>query len=321
MKPHAPTSFLISLLLLSMIGCDNQSGHPLRIAHNNWPGYESLPLAESEQLYQGVNVITHRLDSATEVIRAFKQDVVDVAAVTLDEALLLQSKIEDEIQIIAVMDISHGADAILARKTIASMAELKGKKVGVESTALGAFFISRATDLTPGLSLKELKIIPVTYSHHHEAFLANEVDAIVTFEPVKSMILKSSAHVIFDSTSIPNEIVDILITRRQFAESNSKALKALVAGHFKALKYIEHNSKDALTKMAKFEKIGIDEFEKSLSGLKIPNKKENHILLDSQSPLLKKTIKKLHLFLVKNKIINNKMATINPADKYTAYAA
>ena len=305
MKLHMLRLLIIYSLLLTMLACDKDAQPALRIAHNSWPGYEPLPLAELENLYDGVEVINYRVGSATEVVRAFEQDVVDVAAVTLDEAIVLQSRSKEPIYIIVVLDVSHGGDVIIAKKEIASIGDLKGKRIGLESSALGVFFISRAVDSVSDLSLEQLIIIPIMYDQHFSSFMSGEVDAIVTFEPVKSMILEKKGHVIFDSSAIENEIVDVLITKQSTAEKRSKELKALVAGYFKAQEFIKKYPDESLSKMAKFENISLSSFSNSLSGLRIPDKTENHVLLSEESPALMSTIDKLQVFLRKNKIIIN----------------
>lgn len=299
---------LICCLLVTAVACDRSPQQPLRIAYNSWPGYEPLPLAESEDLYDGVEVINYRVGSATEVIRAFEQDIVDVAAVTLDEAITFQSRSKELIYVIAILDISHGGDAIIAKKNIGSVSDLKDKRVGLESTALGAYFISRAVDSVADLSLEELKIVPILYDQHFSSFMSGDVDAIVTFEPVKSKILKNKGHVIFDSAAIENEIVDVLIAKQSFAEKRPKEIKAFVAGYFRALVFIKEYPDESFSKMAKFEDVSISSFKKSLSGLRIPDKTENHVLLSGESPALISTIEKLQVFLRKNKIIKNNIS-------------
>lgn len=285
------------LLLLSTAGCNNTSSSPLRIAHNSWPGYEPLVLAESESLYKDINVTTFRVGSATEAIRAFEQNIVDVVAITLDEALLLQRHYPEPLVVIAVLDISHGGDAIIAKQGINSISDLKGKRVGFEATAMGAFFLSRALETSPGLSLEELKIIPITYNHHHNSFISNEVDAIVTFEPVKTALVRQGGNVIFDSSMIPNEIVDVLITNNTRSEQRSVDLQNLVRGYFKALSLIKKHPDMMQEKMAAFEGIDTAEFQRSLSGLKIPDATMNHQLLGGKSPQLQTTINKLQQFI------------------------
>ena len=305
MKLHLPRLLIMCCLLLATVACEKSTQLPLRVAHNSWPGYEPLPLAELENLYSDVKVINYRVGSATEVIRAFEQDVVDVAAVTLDEAIMLQSRIKERIHIITVLDISHGSDVIIAKKEIATISDLKGKRIGLESSALGAFFISRAIDSDPDISLEQLTIVPTLYDQHFSSFMSGKVDAIVTFEPVKSMILKNKGHVIFDSTAIENEIVDVLITKQSSVEKRPKEIKALVEGYFKALEFIKKHPDESLSKMAEFENISIPSFSKSLSGIRIPNETENHVLLSGENPGLISTINKLQIFLQKNKIIKN----------------
>lgn len=296
---------IISCLLLTATSCDKSTqSQSLRIAHNSWPGYEPLPLAESEGLYQNLSVINYRVGSATEVIRAFEQDVVDVAAVTLDEAIVFQSKNKEPVYIIAVLDISHGGDVIIASRDIASIRDLKGKRVGLESSALGAFFISRAIDSVPGISLNQLKMVPMLYDQHFASFMADEVDAIVTFEPIKSKILRNKGHVIFDSSVIENEIIDVLITKKSTMDKKSAELKKFIAGYFKSLDYIKKYPEKSLSKMAEFENVSVSSFNKSLSGLRIPDKTENYNLLSGESPAIKVTIDKLYVFLRKNKLIS-----------------
>ena len=314
---HMLRLFIVFSLIVIAAGCDNKPELFLRVAHHSWPGYEPLVLAEAEGLYSDLKVVNYRVGSATEAIRAFEQDVVDVAAVTLDEAISFQSRSKEQISIIAVLDISHGGDVIIANKEINSISDLKGKRIGLEATALGAFFVSRAADSSTDISLDQMIIIPVLFDQHFASFMAGDVDAIVTFDPVKSKILANKGHVIFDSTAIENEIVDVLITKQSSIENKSSELKALVAGYFKALQLIKKFPDESHSKMAKFEGVSVTSFKKSLLGLKIPDKKENLKFLSGQSPALKKTIDELQLFLHENKIIKkNTNAHIIFTDKF-----
>ena len=84
-----------------------------------------------------------------------------------------------------VTDISNGADVILAKPEIQSLKDLKGRRVGVDSTALGAFVITRALGQV-GLSPKDIEIVSLGVSEQERAFKQGIVDAVVTFEPVRS---------------------------------------------------------------------------------------------------------------------------------------
>jgi NitT/TauT family transport system substrate-binding protein len=89
-----------------------------------------------------------------------------------------------------IMDISNGADAIVAKPAIANLQSLKGRRVGFDRSMLATFVLSRGLEQV-GLSLKDVKIVPVELSDQEEAFKQGRVDAIVTFEPYRKIGFKA----------------------------------------------------------------------------------------------------------------------------------
>lgn len=297
--------FFLSTLLFMLSACNNMTEESLRLAHINWPGYEALSLAKSRNLYQNINIKIYRPANNSLAARAFTNNIVDVVALTLTEAIEAQSKSSEPLMIIAALDISNGGDVIIAKKNIKSLKELEGKRIGIEPTAFGAFFISRAAASSPQLELNKIHLVPINIEEHHKMFLENKVDAIATYEPEKSKILHQKGHVLFDSTKIPNEIIDVLVTRTSYAEKNPQALTQLLNGYFKALQQIKNNPDSAIETMAKYENIHSNEFKKSLDGIHIPDRKENLELLAGASPKLKATAIKIRQFMQRKKIITS----------------
>ena len=82
-------------------------------------------------------------------------------------------------------------------------------------------------------------------------------------------------------------------------------VKALVSGYFNTLKYINKNLIDSRKTMADFERVSLEDFNKSMSGIKIPGKSGNYNLLSGNKPLLVSTINKLQQFMLDNKIIKH----------------
>ena len=203
------------MALAALAGCEKPADVPVAIGTNIWPGYEPGYIAKDNKLYGVTDVSLRQFPSATEVLRAFRNQSVDFAALTLDEALMLrQSGIA--IKIFLITDISNGADAIIAKPDIASVQGLSGKKVGVENSALGAYVLGRALQ-QHGLSDRDIRQVSITVDETVEAFTKNRVDAVVTFEPFKSQLLRGEARQIFDSREIPDEIIDVLVVREDFA--------------------------------------------------------------------------------------------------------
>src|SRR6185436_4054176 len=142
-----------------------------------------------------------------------------------------------DLKIVLVLDFSNGADVVMAKPDIGSLQELRGRRIGYETTPFGAYMLTRSLEHA-GLRLDEVKMVSVELDQHEKAFRAGEVDAIVTSEPSRSRLLATGAKLLFDSSKIPSEVTDVLVARESYLKSNPEAVEALLRGWFKALKYM-----------------------------------------------------------------------------------
>jgi NitT/TauT family transport system substrate-binding protein len=224
-----------------MWGCNQPEPQVLRLGTNIWPGYEPLYLAKEIDSFPSNKVRLIEYSSASDVIRAFRNKALEMASLTLDEALLL---IQDNIplKVILVHDISNGADTILARPGITSMQDIIGKRVAVESGALGAYVITRALEINK-LSLNDIVIKHINVNQHENAYKNNQVDVVVNFEPVRTRLLNQGAKEIFTSKEIHGEIVDVLVVHEEVFNQNRSTLKEIINSWFTALDYFSQQPK------------------------------------------------------------------------------
>lgn len=273
----------IAAVLTLLLGCSSEPPKPLRVGSIPWPGYEALYLARDLGYYHDHPIQLVDQPSATVLSQAYRNNDLEIAALTLDETLLLATT-QPDARIILVTDISNGADVILAKPGLRTVADLKGRKVGVEATALGAYVLTRALEQAQ-LSVQDVQIVSLGSSEHEQAFKDGTVDAVVTFEPARSKLLQTGARQVFDSTKIPGEIVDVLVVRQDVLEHQSKTVQALLEGWFKALDYMEQHPQDAARRVAPREGVSPEAFLASLKLLEIPNLAENRIMLSAKSKL------------------------------------
>ncbi|MFM6154527.1 MAG: ABC transporter substrate-binding protein, partial [Sphaerospermopsis kisseleviana] len=206
------------------------------------------------------------------------------------------------LKIITIMDVSHGGDVILGKPEIANIKALKGKRVGVESTALGAFFIGRALEKN-GMSVKDIEIVSLELTEHERAYKQGKVDAVVTFGPARIKLLAAGAKLLFDSSQIPGEIVDVLAVSTEAINNHSDSIQSLVNGRFRALDYFEKNPQDAANRMAKRTQITPSEVLNAFQGLSQPNLQENQKLLDKRDPTLVNSMRKLVQLMVEKNLL------------------
>jgi len=284
MMKSLTTAILLSLVIF-FNGCDNKPHATLNVGISPWPGYEPLALAAEKLFYDESDIRIIRFATPTESYRALRDGIIDVAAFTADE-VFHYAEVRDKPRIFLVLDISNGADAIVARKSIKTLDDLKGKRLGVEGSALGDYVINRSLDFTQGLKLSDMTLKHVEINEQERAFKDDQIDAAVTYEPSKSLLINAGAHVLFDSSKIPYEIVDVLVTNEATITERSDDLRELAKGWFKTLAYINANYAKAMDEMAVNEATTTEEFQKGYEDLIIPSEEENIKMLSENGTLL-----------------------------------
>lgn len=271
-------------LTLTFSGCEREH-QPLRLGATIYAGYIPLFLAERNKAY-AKQISMVQLPNATETMRAFRNGVIDVAAVTLDEAIVTRHYIPDA-TVFLILNHSNGADILLARPPLSSIEALKGKKVGVEKSALGAYFLKLILEKSD-LSEDDLEVVPILSDGHYSAYKNEGLDAIVSFEPFASQIKALGAKNIFDSSKTPFKILDVLITRKSFLKTHEKQLKTIVDGWYKMKEKMSLQSTETLEYSAKHSNVSVNEYLGILSGIGTVSKRENRqILLDKNSSFYK----------------------------------
>lgn len=282
---------LLAILYLFLAGCQDVSQRPLKVATNQWPGYEPLYLARYlDAFHSDIEVV--QLASTTDVMRALRNGSVEVAAMTLDEALLLGSQGEP-LSVLMAMDFSNGADVVMAWPEIKSLADIRGKRVGVESTALGAIMLAAALDQA-GLTLADVELVDLSNDQHAEALLQHKVDVIVTFEPVRTLLRKAGAVVLFDSSAVPELIVDVLVARREVLESRDEQLQDLVRGYYEARSYMITHPAEAHAFIARRQQLTSLELQHAFAGLRLPSLNDNIRWLAGNPSPFQTQVQQLH---------------------------
>lgn len=274
---------LSSLLFCLFVACSKDS-QPIRIATHVWPGYEFLDLGQD--LHYIPHSVAELVDtaSATNSIKLLHQGDVDAATLTLDEVLLARSQGLD-LTIILVMDVSVGADKIIAREPINDVKDLKSRTIAVENTAVGRLLMMKALTAA-GLGLYDVEIMPVTVDEQLSVWQSDKADAIVTYEPVATSILEQGGHVVFDSSQIPETIVDVLAVKTEILHEQPGTLRALVSGFFKSLKHFLTNPQDAAYRISAHLNVPSHEVMMLYQGMELPSLERNRKLLSADNPNL-----------------------------------
>ncbi len=274
-------SSMLVPLLPGCLPCENS----LTIASHVWLGYEFMFLARDEQWLPPSGLILKETRSASDSMKALLEGTVAGAALTLDEVLRVRSR-GIPLTVVLVFDASAGADAVLARPGINEPADVVGKRIGYERSALGALMFQKlleAAHLTP----EQVTPAPMNIDHHLQAWQEERLDAVVTYEPEITKLEKLGAHRIFDSCRMPGMILNVLAVRSDLLSTYAESISDLVRAHFRGLHHLKTNRQDAVHRMAPRLGIPSQNVLEAYKGVELPDIRSNRTYLGEKSHKLR----------------------------------
>ena len=267
---------LAAASLLPLLGAC-QSQNPLAVACNVWPGFELMFLARSEGWLPNDAIRLVETSSNSQSINALTQGRVQAAALTLDEVLRVRAT-GLALSVVLVFDVSAGADVMVARPEIRQLADLRGKVIGAETSALGALVLAKVLNMA-GLQASDVEIRPVALEGHLDAWRAGQLDALVSYEPTAGRLLAEGAHRLIDSRQFPESIFDVLAVRQDAIERHADAVKALISAHFRGLRQLRQNPQDTAYRIGGHLGLAGDDALQAFHGLHLPGLAQNKSLL------------------------------------------
>lgn len=256
---------------------------PLRVAAHPWIGYESLFLARDLGWLPAYVHLQETL-SASDSMQALREGRVDAAGLTLDELLRLRSE-KLPLSMIAVLDVSAGADVVMAGPAIDSLADLKGRRIALEASAVGEIMLIKLLEAAE-IRRHEVRLLSIEPENQLAAWRKGEIDVAITYEPTASRLAEAGGHAIFDSRRVPETIFDVLAVRTELVRNRPAACEALLQAHFRGIEHLRVNRQDAMHRIAARQGIGIEAVRKSLGGVVIPDLERNRLYFREGSELV-----------------------------------
>jgi NitT/TauT family transport system substrate-binding protein len=237
MRQMRPLLALLCLWVAALLGaCDPakpESG-PLLLGLSDWPGHAPFYAAEKLGHFQPARVEIKGFSSNFDRNRAFAERRLDVLATPLFDAL----RIADEgvpLKVVLLFDYSSGGDGIVARQEIATVRDLKGKKVSAELGAITHFVLLSALGRA-GLAESDVEIVNLSVPEAATAFEQGKLDAATLWDPhLSKQAGAQGAHRIFTSKEIPGQVIDVLIVQKDVVERRPDDVRRIVMGWERAL--------------------------------------------------------------------------------------
>ncbi|WP_437816368.1 ABC transporter substrate-binding protein [Sorangium sp. So ce1078] len=295
--------FQLFLLLVGALapGCSQTSSDPLRIGVPPWLGFAPLYLGQDLGHLPEDSVRPIAFESSSAQIRAFRNGLIDAVALTLDEVLLL---VEQGLapRIVVVADISRGADAIVARPGLRTLGDLRGRRIAVEGTATGALMLLRGLERAE-LRPEDVTIVPIEVQEGERALEEGRVDAVVTYEPIRTRLLAAGRQELMNSSHLNDEIVDVIVVRADQLEKRAEQIDRLLDGWFRGLAFFHAHPEEATRLMQPRWKLEPAQLLIGLRGMQIPDEAEGRELLSGARPALRARAEELGTWMHRNGLL------------------
>lgn len=253
----AATSIAVLSGCSSGTASDSSSGSTgtstVRMATQPWIGYGAWYVADDQGYFgdNGLKVTQSTFSNDSDLTASFVSGRVDVANVATHSAMrLLQQGLD--IKVIMIEDISMTADAILAPKSVATIADLKGKKVAYEAGSTSDLLVNYALQ-SEGMSLDDIEPVGINASDAGAALISGKVDVAATYEPYITNTLKENPDLnsLYSAGEQPGLISDVLIASSDYVDGHKKELAALVKSWGQSIDYYNANTDAARTVISK----------------------------------------------------------------------
>lgn len=248
------------------------SAEPLTIGYSDWPGWVAWEVAIEKDWFteEGLDVTFEWFDYVASM-DAFAAGQLDAVLMTNGDTLVTGSTGALGVMII-VGDYSNGNDMVVAAQGISSMAELKGKKIGVEIGFVGHLLLLNGLEKA-GLSEEDVELVNVPTNETPQVLASGDVDAIVAWQPNsgQALSLVPGSTAVYTSADEPGLIYDALAVAPESLSTNREDWSKVVDVWYRVVDYIldPATTEDALSIMAARVGLSAEEYAPLLSGTKL----------------------------------------------------
>lgn len=263
-------NWIKGLVAGSLLGLVAQVGaEPLKIAYSDWPGWIAWEIGIKKGWFEeaGVDVEFSWMDYV-ESMDAYVAGKVDAVCMTNGDALVTGATGKPSVGII-INDYSNGNDMIVAAPGIDSLADLEGKKVGLEEGFVTHLLLLKGFEQN-GLDPSKVTIVNTPTNETPQVLEAKAVDAIGAWQPSSGQALKAVAgsKPVFTSADAPGIIYDLLYVSPESLDTRKEDWAKVVEVWYKIADFIkdEENIDEALEILSARVGIKPEEYEPFLQG-------------------------------------------------------
>ncbi len=198
----------------------------------------------------GIAIELTQINDYVESINQYTAGAFDGCVMTNMDMLTIPAAGGVDSTALIVGDFSNGNDGIVLKGKGRTLEDIKGLSINLVELSVSHYLLARALDHV-GLQERNVKVVNTSDADIVGAFAAGGTQAVVAWKPQLSEIQSlPNAQLVFDSSRIPGEIIDMLVVNTATLESNPSFAKALTGAWYETMAVMARKDTKALSHMA-----------------------------------------------------------------------
>lgn len=239
-------NWVIAVCAATLMSSTAHAETAVSIGMSGWTGFAPLTLAKEAGIFEknGLDVDIKKIPQASRHLALLSGDI-QCAATTVETWIVWNANGVPSKQIFQ-LDKSHGADGIVVRNDVSSVADLKGKTIAASAPGTSPYFFLAWILKENGMTIKDVKAVNLEPGPAAQAFVAGQNDAAMTYEPYLSTVRAApdQGKILATTLDYP-AVMDTFGCTPDFLAENPDAAKAFAASYFEALEMIKADPEKA----------------------------------------------------------------------------
>ncbi|WP_375403932.1 putative urea ABC transporter substrate-binding protein [uncultured Sphingomonas sp.] len=272
-----------ALALLALNGCGGPSGQAggtgagpkkdFAIGWSIYTGWMPWPYAQQAGIVKkwadkyGITIKIVQVNDYVESVNQYAAGKLDGVTATTMDALAIPAAGGVDTTVLIIGDYSDGNDGVVL-KNGRTMADIRGRRVNMVELSVSHFLLARGLELS-GMKLSDIKVVNTGDADVVGAFASPGVTAVASWNPQLATIRQApGANEVFNSSRIPNEILDTLNVNTAVLKANLNLGRALAGIWYETVTLMTRDDatgRAARAAMAKAAGTSPESFEAQLS--------------------------------------------------------
>lgn len=232
------TVLSVSLFVPGQVAAQERDS--FRIAWSIYVGWMPWGWGEAEGIIDkwadkyDIEIDVVQINDYIESINLYTGGGFDGVTITNMDALAIPAAGGVDTTALVIGDFSDGNDGVVLKGTD-DLRDIRGQRVHLVELSVSHYLLARALESVE-MTERDIQVVNTSDADIVAAFASDDVQAVTTWNPqLNELRGMDNAYVVFDSSRIPGDIMDLMVVKTEVLEANPALGKALTSAWYEIL--------------------------------------------------------------------------------------